>query len=561
MNGLFGKDVEIQSYDHGKATLIAGVCKKLNVPGIFDQYLSKSNGRKPDISYGIMAQMMIANLCHSRRPLYLMQEYFENMDIKGIFNADVDLDQLNDDRFGSFLDKFYNAGPRKIFSDISITALSTYGLSIKNVNYDTTSKVMWGEYETSEGKVGAVSIDYGHSKAKRGDKKQIKMGLGTANGIVVDAKVLSGNMDDKTYNNQTLDEVNELLKKTNTDMNTFFYIADSSLFTEGNLVKANDKKIKFITRAPETTNMAKEFVSKSLKERHLSKSIVFENAQGKKANYYVLDYQANYKGIPVKLAVCYSCSLEDIKRKTVSRQVLKEYKELENIMKKLEKRSFACEADLKKEIEQFCKTKGKKLKYHSTSFDIRIQEKRKVGRPTAKEEATKQHSYTINTEIKLEDGKIEDLIEEACTFVLASNDLDISAEEMLKEYKTQSSVEKKFQQLKSPEFINALFVKTPERVEALTYMILIGLMILSVMEHVVRRELKKENEIILGPGKIKMTRPSLKAIMGIFEYVPVILVREKEKCRRLLQKPLKDSQLKILKYLGLDEGIFISSVL
>jgi transposase len=147
--------------------------------------------------------------------------------------------------------------------------------------------------------------------------------------------------------------------------------------------------------------------------------------------------------------------------------------------------------------------------------------------------------------------------------VLASNDLDISAEEMLKEYKTQSSVEKKFQQLKSPEFINVLFVKTPERVEALTYMILIGLMILSVMEHVVRRELKKENEIILGPGKIKMTRPSLRAIMGIFEYVyvPVILVREKEKCRRLLQKPFKDSQLKILKYLGLDEGIFINSVL
>ncbi|MHC1685271.1 MAG: hypothetical protein AB6733_20420 [Clostridiaceae bacterium] len=152
-------------------------------------------------------------------------------------------------------------------------------------------------------------------------------------------------------------------------------------------------------------------------------------------------------------------------------------------------------------------------------------------------------------EIKLEESKLQDLIEQACTFVLASNDLSISAEELLKEYKTQSSVEKKFQQLKSPDFVNALFVKTPERVEALTYMILIGLMILSVMEHVVRRELKKENEIIIGPGKIKMTRPSLKAIMGIFEYVAVILIKEKDQCRRLLQNPLKDNQLKVLKYL------------
>ena len=45
---------------------------------------------------------------------------------------------------------------------------------------------MWGEYETSEGKVGAVSINYDLSKAKR---------------------------DDKTYNNETLDEVHKLLKK------------------------------------------------------------------------------------------------------------------------------------------------------------------------------------------------------------------------------------------------------------------------------------------------------------------------------------------------------------
>lgn len=47
---LLGNDIEILSYDHGKATLIAGMCKKLNVMEIFNQYLIKSNGRKPEIS-------------------------------------------------------------------------------------------------------------------------------------------------------------------------------------------------------------------------------------------------------------------------------------------------------------------------------------------------------------------------------------------------------------------------------------------------------------------------------------------------------------------------------
>jgi len=82
-----------------------------------------------------------------------------------------------------------------------------------------TSKVMWGEYERTgnslkpEGEISHISIDFGHSKNKRSDKKQIKIGLGTTAGIVTDAKVLSGNMDDKTYNNnkENIEDVDKLL--------------------------------------------------------------------------------------------------------------------------------------------------------------------------------------------------------------------------------------------------------------------------------------------------------------------------------------------------------------
>ncbi|GAB6155916.1 hypothetical protein JCM17380_46680 [Desulfosporosinus burensis] len=60
---------------------------------------------------------------------------------------------------------------------------------------------MWGNYETVDnesihfhqagrrGKIGVITIDFGHSKARRPDKKQLKMGMGTANGTIVDAKV------------------------------------------------------------------------------------------------------------------------------------------------------------------------------------------------------------------------------------------------------------------------------------------------------------------------------------------------------------------------------------
>ncbi len=89
---------------------------------------------------------------------------------------------------------------------------------------------MWGEYQDEGGKVGAISITVGHSKDKRPDKNQLKVGLGTADGIICDAKVLSGNEDDKTYNNVTIDDAATLLQQHKVDRSGFYYVADAAFF-------------------------------------------------------------------------------------------------------------------------------------------------------------------------------------------------------------------------------------------------------------------------------------------------------------------------------------------
>lgn len=128
---------------------------------------------------------------------------------------------------------------------------------------------------------------------------------------------------------------------------------------------------------------------------------------------------------------------------------------------------------------------------------------------------------------------------------------------MLREYKTQIGVEKKFQQLKSPHFVNSLYLDTPDRVEALTYLILISMMILSVAEYVVRQEMKSEREIIIGPGSIKMKQPSLVAILGVFNTgTGVKVITFEGKKYRSLARPIDESHKKLLKYLRIPEGIF-----
>ena len=67
-------------------------------------------------------------------------------------------------------------------------------------------------------------------------------------------------------------------------------------------------------------------------------------------------------------------------------------------------------------------------------------------------------------------------------------------------------MEKKFQQLNSPHFVNSLYLDSPERIEALTYLILISMMILSVAEHVVGRELKVRLICLLNFAAFKLSQ-------------------------------------------------------
>lgn len=148
---------------------------------------------------------------------------------------------------------------------------------------------MWEQYETDEGKLGAVKMEFGHSKDKRDDKKQIKFGVGCANGLIVDAQVLSGNMDDKTYNKETLKELDSTLNNLNINKDSFYYIADSALFSEENLTIAAGKGIKLITRMPDNVLIAKNAIEEAISQLDAMKTIVIENSKKDGSAYRIME--------------------------------------------------------------------------------------------------------------------------------------------------------------------------------------------------------------------------------------------------------------------------------
>lgn len=553
MNIEFNK---IKSFYDGKAGLIAGLSQQINLPAIIDKHLTKDNGRIPEIPYSSLAQMMLMNIADDHQPLSRLSEYFENTDLESLLGHSVDLSKLNDDRFGGFLDAMHEAGLQQIYSDITLSAFKRYGIKLSNINFDTTSKIMWGQYQTDEGTIGALNITFGYSKQKRFDKKQIKFSLGTTKGIVVDGEVLSGNLDDKTYNVDNLDKALELKNKFNVEGEDFFYIADSAAFTKTFMQKASRLKIDVITRMTDNLVTVKSAFDDVIDRLDELERIEIPTST-KPSGYRLAETTCEYHGVPLKMAICYSEKLRPQKIKTIEKRVVKEQKLIDEITKELKKRSFACKTDAELEIEKLISGKLKKVKYHTTNLSICKQETKRRGRPSKNPEKNQSTiTYSLELTKSRDEDNISRLLDKECLFVLSSTKLSMSASEILAEYKTQSAVERKFQFMKSPQFINSLYLDSPRRIESLGYLLMLLMLLLSVAEFVVRRELKKENKTIVGPGKKVMNRPSMIAIYRVFYSVVTSTVTINGKMHRGLNKPLKNNVKTILNYLGIPEDIY-----
>ena len=88
---------------------------------------------------------------------------------------EVDAKRFNDINVGRFLDKVFDVGAVRIFKEISMRAVSTFGLDCRHVHFDTTSRNVYGDYEPYGN--DPFEITYGHSKDHRPDLKQFLISM------------------------------------------------------------------------------------------------------------------------------------------------------------------------------------------------------------------------------------------------------------------------------------------------------------------------------------------------------------------------------------------------
>jgi transposase len=143
-------------------------------------------------------------------------------------------------------------------------------------------------------------------------------------------------------------------------------------------------------------------------------------------------------------------------------------------------------------------------------------------------------------------------------FVMISNipKEKMSAREVLKTYKEQYGIEQNFSFLKEPLIANDTFLKKPSRIDALTFILLVSLMIWNLIQRELRNSAEVSNGELNDLNKRKTSRPTSYLMMN---QLSGIIILKYGNQRLLPREGISSQGLKYLKALGFDKNIYTTS--
>jgi len=514
-----------------------------------------------ELSPGITVQAMVLDTLSGRTPLYRLEEFFQEKDTELILGHDVKPELFCDYNVGRVLDKLYDTGTQKIFSQIAQNAISVFDIDSCRVHFDTTSISVFGDYDFID---PPLNITYGHSKDKRPDLKQFLISmLCVDRNIPILGTTEDGNASDKTLNNELLGGISRHMARHGIEPGAFVYVADSAFVTPKNLNRSKENDVKFLTRLPATYKECARVISDAVAADIWIDFGALNNtpATKKRPAAYYRGYETTVEidGEPYRAIVVHSSAHDKRRHKRIDRLLQQKRKELEATCKKINSGPFFCRVDAEAAAEKISRAAANS--YHRLQYEVKKETKYPRGRPAkGKARIPTGYEYLLDVKIDVDPDVVCPLRLEAGCFVLICNlssDQERSqwtAASLLELYKNQSGIEQNFGFLKDPVIVNSIFLKKPTRIEVLGLVLLISLLIWRLMERCMRRYLDETESEISGWKNRPTKRPT--SFMMTTKFLSILVAKAGRE--RQLVRPLRSVQLEYLQALGVNPEVFVN---
>ena len=526
---------------------------ELDLFGLFAKYAPGAPNSLSDHAESLC--VLTANIICDNRPLYKVQDWLAK------YSDDLSIEPtgatlFNDDRLARALTALFDADRHSLMTEISSNAITAHQLMTDEIHNDSTTVTFIGKYDSPEPK--AVKLKQGHNKDFRPDCKQVVFGLNiTSDGHVpLSYKLFDGNTPDDVTHIPNWNSLRSLLEKEN-----FIYIADCKLCSQNNLDHIAQNGGLFITIVPKDRLVVKKFKKLlAAQQVHWEKAFETESSRkkGKLNIYRTCELEPDEKGF--RTIFVHSSSKQQDDKTRRQKKIEKALSQLETLSPKLNAYHLKTKKQIQTAVDKICKNVQEFIDVEIITDRKQVRVPKAPGKRVTLDMNTYKNKWIFSYGIKwsLNERAINEAEKTDGVFPLVTN-TNLNAADVLNHYKRQPFLEKRMYTKKTVLEVAPVFLKKEHRIEAMLFLYFIALMIVSLIERKIRKNMKKEtiDKLSILPQRMNTQKPTWNNIRYFFRNIHHSKIFQGKVCIQSTVKGLNDLHQKVLHLLEVPERVYI----
>ena len=556
----------LRSYEVGAMPIINHIIHRMRLADILKKFLP--NDPRSELPTYRTVLVLVRNILVAREPIYGLSQWASRYapDVLDLWPHEVEL--LNDDRAGRALDQTFDALASELTVTVVRQVIDEFRINLDELHNDSTSVSFYGAYDQAEeerrvGGQQTLAITYGHSKDHRPDLKQLLFILTISNdgGVPIYFTSASGNTSDDTTHRATWDLLCQLAGRSD-----FLYVADCKLASSENM-NYIARKGRFITVLPRSHKEDKQFRKQLLEKPN---SVRWDHV-------YTLTKKVRIKGREQEIEVdrltvvsdemvssdgyrllwYHSTKKADHDTRYRARSLRRAMGELRELRERLS--GPRTRFKTRKQVDEAVQEIVKRLKDESLLV-VKTEEREETtfrqaskGRPSKNTKYVKQIKKRFEISWDIDPLRMAEAEATDGIFPLISNVKEMTPEAILRAYKRQPIIEKRFSQLKTDFAVAPIYLKSVTRIQGLLAVYFLTLIVQTLLERELRQAMQraKIESLPLYPEDRACRCPTARKVIDLFEGVQRHELKQPGQETEVMVTELSPLQKQILELLGI----------
>ena len=556
----YGNQSTAESCNFGALAVVWPLLERMGVASIIDRHLPADPQAEYD--HGSVLTLLMAARLYNPVALINVPKWAAESGADILW--DIPVEKLNDDRLGRSLDAFFTQR-HSILASVALHVSHDFGIPLSELHYDPTHVVLHGAYESSEPRDGVVADDRvlsddalpaAHITQGRpmsgapNDVQLIHVGLCTLvdelGPLPIFGHTVAGNQNGHTAVTEQLALIKKLLKPPALTM-----ISDRGTFSAGHLLRLDEAGYDAIAAAPWDDFRAlfdehrtkfrwkrASYLSIEQQRRRTQGSLSEEHYKLAVVRHKLTERESG-KIIPCRAIFVFSTADQKVAQKNREKSVRKLRDGLEKIATSVAdgRRNTDPTSIARRVSKLFGKRQAAAyFRYEMVPLSKAERDKRPPPKRGCKR-PTHRFQFTYDEQASQRDADYD-----GYSVLITTASRTQSADVLFTKYKQQCYSELANHELKTPLAVHPVFLKSPHRVEALVFLLMLTLTLYFLIQRIYRQNLPDD-------APTKERRTTTQTILRAFNSYALILHRTRLG-REVQPTRLTTRQRQILSQLG-----------